>query len=145
MPPFVIKRKLKEAIKNKRNQETKKICETSEFMMGNSWNHLVSNWLENSKTMQTLVSLDSWAVIVGERNPSLHIDHGHLGRWNEFLPSKPFRKSLFIGVAMGMTLSSIYCLYRTVMYCNVLHVMYGINKINPNRRDNKSKIVYVIK
>ena len=93
LPPFVIKRKFKEAIKHKRIQETKKIHETSEFMMGNSWqHHLVSNWLENSKTMQTLVSLDSWAVIVGERNPSLHIDHGHQGRWNEFLLGKPFRK-----------------------------------------------------
>ena len=30
------KRKLKEAIKHKRNQETKKIHETSEFMIGNS-------------------------------------------------------------------------------------------------------------
>ena len=31
-----VKRKLKEAIKHKRNQETKKIHETSEFMIGNS-------------------------------------------------------------------------------------------------------------
>ena len=79
-------------------------------MMGNLWNHLVSNWLENSKTMQTLVSLDSWAVIVGERNPSLHIDHGHQGCWNEFFRASPsenssneyLRNSLLIGNLMGM-------------------------------------------
>ena len=78
--------------------------------MGYSWKYLVSDWLKNSKTMQTLVSLDSWAVIVGERNPSLHIDHGHQGRWNEFLLGKPFRKytNSVVNTAFGSGKKSCY-------------------------------------